>query len=317
MSAVLFVLVPALLWAQSPEAPPSSQPPVQDDAAQDDAVQDDAVQVDYALPIPLSRREPTLQQWTLELDFHYGLVGSGPTQLTSDLRFGIFDWWELHTSFAPYPAGLMTRFKLGSHTGPLGALVLDGGLALFDAGVRVFPVEGEPPVGLRLHTELGVAYSRALGSSLASHASLRWRHRFSALSDDEQSVVLGTAQLSYDVMPNLGVSIGLGYARLLAGEVRELGVQFSQPGQPGLSTFLIRQDGLTESLTLPLSLTYGMVDSFDVDVFATPRLYPQFDVIFGAGIRLRVIDLGASAARLFGSGSSGSQTVPLDDEPGA
>jgi hypothetical protein len=298
--------------ASAPAVPPAISPG--DTAVEQVEVDPTAELGDYALPIPLSRREPTLRAGGLEIDLHYGLVGSGPTQLTNDLRFAPLDWLELRTSFAPYPASLMARFKLGEHNAALGALVLDGGLANFDAGIRVFPVEGEPPVGLRVHTELGLAYSRAIAGRFAVHTALRWRHRISALSDDEQSALLGSAQLSYDVMSNLGVSIGLGYARIVSGEVRELAIQFTEPGRPGMSTFLIRQDEYTESLTLPLSLTYGMVDSFDVDVFATPRFYPQFDVVFGAGVRLRLIDVGASLSSLFGASGTGSKTVLIDQE---
>jgi hypothetical protein len=306
MSALVGPLLLGLLGAQSAAS---------EDAAVVSSAADSIPELgEYARPIPLSRREPTLSSGTLEVDLHYGLVGSGPTQLTSDLRFAPFECWEIHTSFAPYPAALMTRFKLGKHRSSLGTLVLGGGLAHFDAGVRVFPVEGEPPVGLRAHTELGLGYSRAIADHFAVHGALRWRHRISALSDDEQSAILGATQLSYDVMPDLGVSVGLGYARVVAGEVRELAIQFSEPGRPGMSTFLVRQDGHLESLTLPLSLTYGLVDRFDVDVFATPRLYPQFDVVFGAGLRLRMFDLGSSLGRLFGSADSGSQKVRIDEE---
>ena len=39
-----------------------------------------------------------------------------------------------------------------------------------------------------------------------------------------------------------------------------------------------------------MSLTYGLSDSFDVDVFITPRVYPQLDAILGAGLRLRFVD---------------------------
>jgi len=265
-------------------------------------------------PIPVSRREPTLSQLGLEADIHYGLVGVGPTQLTNDLRFGIFDWWELRTSFAPYPSSLMTRFKLGSQQGQLGALVLDAGLAHFDAGFRIIPEENEPPVGLRAHLEVGLAYSRAFGQRFSMFSAARWRHRVSALNEDEQSVAALEGHLTWDVMPNLSLSGGIGYSWLLYGEVRELSVNFVEAGRPGLSHFLIRGDDVTESLTIPMSLTYGMVDTFDVDVFAVPRVFPQVDVLFGAGVRVRLIDVGASLTSLFGGGSSSTTAADASDE---
>jgi hypothetical protein len=241
--------------------------------------------------IPLSQREPTLSQFELEADLHFGLVGSGPTQLTNDLRFGVFDWWELRTSFAPYPASLMSRFKVGSHTGPWGAFVLDAGLAYFDAGLRVFPEEDELPVGLRFHLESSVAYSRALGRTVALHTAIRWRHRASTLSRDDQGVLGADASVSWDVMPNFSLTAGLALSQILYGEARELSIQFVEAGRPGLSQFLIRTDQINRSLTLPLSITYNLVDSFDVDVFVTPRVHPQFDVLFGAGMRVRILDV--------------------------
>ena len=35
-------------------------------------------------------------------------------------------------------------------------------------------------------------------------------------------------------------------------------------------------------------MTYGRVDTFDVDLFVTPRIWPEFDVLFGAGLRMRI-----------------------------
>jgi hypothetical protein len=245
----------------------------------------------YGDSIPLSQREPTLSQFALEADLHFGLVGSGPTQLTNDLRFGLFDWWELRTSLAPYPASLMSRFKLGSQRGPWGAFVLDAGLAYFDAGLRLIPEEDELPVGLRFHVESSVAYSRSLGRSVSLYAALHWRHRASTLSKDDQGVLGADASVSWDVMQNFSLTAGLAISQIIYGEARELSIQFVEAGRPGLSHFLIRTDQINRSLTLPLSLTYNLVDSFDVDVFVTPRVHPQFDVLLGAGLRVRVLDV--------------------------
>ena len=241
--------------------------------------------------IALSRREPTLSQFALEADLHFGLVGSGPTQLTNDLRFGLFDWWELRTSLAPYPASLMSRFKLGSQRNPWGALVLEAGLASFDAGLRLIPEEDDLPVGLRFHLEQSIAYSRSLGRSVSLFAAIRWRHRASTLRRDDQGVLGADASVSWDLMQNFSLTAGLAISQIIYGEARELGIQFVEAGRPGLSHFLIRTDQINRSLTLPLSITYNLVDSFDVDVFVTPRLHPQFDVLLGAGMRVRILDV--------------------------
>ncbi|MFH1812194.1 MAG: hypothetical protein ABIJ09_25885 [Pseudomonadota bacterium] len=245
----------------------------------------------YGEPVPLSWREPVLDRFTLELDAHLGLVGSGPTQLTNDLRFGLFDWWELRTSFAPYPAGLMSTFKLGSTASPWGAVALGLGLAYADVGLRIFPEEDELPVGLRFHTECSLSYSRRIGPTVALFAAARWRHRLSTLTHDDQGVIGLNTDVTWDVMKNFSLTAGVGVGGLFYGEMRENTINVVEAGRPGLSHFLIRLDGIQTGLTLPVSMTYSLVDSFDVDVFATPRLAPQLDVLLGAGIRLRVLDV--------------------------
>ena len=244
-------------------------------------------------PIPLSRREPLLAQFALEADVHFGLVGSGPTQLTNDLRFGLFDWWELRTSFSPYPSSLMSRFKLGDHTSRWGAFVLGLGLAYFDAGLRLLPEEDELPVGLRFHTEYSVSYSRALGRAVSLFAVGRWRHRASTLTRDDQSVLAANTDVTWDVMKDFSVTAGVGISRIILGEAREPTINFVEAGRPGMSHFLIRIDGVRHGLSIPLSMTYNLVDTFDVDVFATPRVHPQLDVLLGAGLRLRILDVTA------------------------
>ena len=57
---------------------------------------------------------------------------------------------------------------------------------------------------------------------------------------------------------------------------------------------MARDDGGEQSLTIPLTLTYGRVDSFDVDLFCTPRVYPELGILFGAGVRVRIEDLFGS-----------------------
>jgi hypothetical protein len=237
---------------------------------------------------PLSRRSPLPKQFTIEADLHYGLVGTGPTRFTNDIRFGIFDWWEIRTTLTPYPAALMSRFMLGSQDGLLGAFLFEGGLAAWDAGLRLVTDETEPEVGVRFHFEAAVAYSRAIGERLSVWGEARVRYRYSMLSEDEQNAVAGTIQLTYDLIKNLSVTGGLGYAEVIGSPVRELSINFTETDRPGMAHFLLRNDGWSRSVTVPLAITYGRIDSFDVDVFVTPRVYPQFDILFGAGIRWRI-----------------------------
>jgi hypothetical protein len=265
-------------------------------------------------PIPLTLREPTVSQFTLEVDLHYGLVGSGPTRFTNDVRFGLFDWWELRTSFTPYPSSLISRFRIGSQQGALGAFLIDGGLASIDAGLRLEQgLDQKLDIGARFHFEVGIAYAKSFAKRFSFYTMARYRYRYSQLDDegsvdvgnfslpiptnrrifeagktDEQNAASVEAHLAYDVLPNLGVSGGIGYAEVIGTPVRELSVNFVAVDRPGMSHFLLRNDGWSRSLTFPMAVTYGFVDTFDVDVFFTPRIWPQLDVIFGAGLRWRI-----------------------------
>lgn len=265
-------------------------------------------------PIPLTRREPTVSQFTFEVDLHYGLVGSGPTRFTNDVRFGLFDWWELRTAFLPYPTSLISRFRIGSQQGLLGALLLDGGLANFDAGLRIEQgLDQNLDVGMRFHFEIGIAYAKAFGRVFSVYTMARYRYRYSQLDDegsitlfnyslpiptnrftlqagetDEQNAASIEAHLTYDLLPMLALSGGVGYAEVIGTPVRELSVNFTETGRPGMSHFLLRNDGWSRSLTIPMAITYGLVDTFDVDVFLTPRLWPELGVLFGAGLRWRI-----------------------------
>jgi hypothetical protein len=244
--------------------------------------------LDWLAPTPDSQREPTLKQWDWEFGLHAGLVGTGPTQVTNDLRWAIFDWWELRTNFAPYPASLMTRFKIGSATSNLGAFVLDGGLSYFDAGFRLVTDEGEPEVGLRAHLEAGLGYRRALGKRFGLDLGLRHRSRLSGLSNDDQETTAATAYVIWDVQDRLSAWAGLAWARVWTEGVRELGIQFTETGRPGMSVFLIREDDWLQSWTLPLAMRYSLTETFDVDLFLTPRFFPQWDALFGAGVLIRI-----------------------------
>lgn len=239
-------------------------------------------------PIPLTRREPLLPSLGLEVGIRYGLVGTGPTRFVDDIRFGVFDWLELRTALAPYPSSLMARVGIGRAQSPFGVLLLEAGLAHLDAGLRLVPDAGEAEVGVRAHVEAVAAYQIAFLERFSLYAAAHLRSRFSMLSNDEQHAFAATAQLSYDVLPYLAVSGGLGYAQTLFGTpVREIAINFVETDRPGMSHFLARDDGETYSLTVPLALTYGRVENFDVDIFATTRVWPKLDVIFGAGVRWR------------------------------
>jgi hypothetical protein len=233
----------------------------------------------------------------------YGLVGTGPTRFINDLRYAFTDQLELRTSLGPWPAALMLRGRLGSQQADLGALVLEGGLAWFDAGVRLQEDTGEPSVGARFHLEGSVGWSKAMSDRLALSAFAHYRERISFLDDDGQRTAAIDAHATYDVLPNIAVAAGLGFATTLGTPVREVVVNFVETEQPGISHLLARDDGYEQSLTIPLSLTYGRVDSFDVDIFATPRVYPEFGLVFGAGVRFRI-------EHLFGKPAT-STTAPV------
>ena len=242
-------------------------------------------------PMPLTRREPTLKQNTLMAGARYGLVGNGPTRFVDDVRYGITDTIELRTSLLPWPTSLMARLRLGSVHDGLGAFVLDGGLSYLDAGVRLVQDTGEPSVGVRLHFEGVVSWQKAVADRLAIFASGHVRTRNSFLPDDDQYAAAASAHIIGDLLDNLAVSGGVGFASTIGTPVREVVVNFTETDRPGISHLLARDDGGQQSLTIPLTLTYGRVDSFDVDLFCTPRVYPEFGILFGAGVRLRIDEL--------------------------
>ena len=242
----------------------------------------------FGEPTPFTRREPTLRAGTLMLGMRYGLVGNGPTRFVDDVRYAFTDRFELRTALLPWPVSLMGRYRFGSAMDDLGAFVVDGGLSYFDAGVRIVPDTGEPNVGVRFHFEGVVSWQKAFADRFAGFASVRYRNRTSLLPDDDQNAVAVDASVSYDLLDNLAVTGGLGVASTIGGPVREVVVNFTETDRPGISHLLARDDGGEQSVTIPLSLTYGRVDTFDVDLFVTPRVFPEFGLLFGAGVRLRL-----------------------------
>lgn len=239
-------------------------------------------------PLPLTRREPTLDALQFMVGARYGLVGTGPTRFVDDVRFGVTDWLELRTALLPYPSSLMARARLGAQQSELGAFLLDAGLAHWDAGLRVVPDTGEANVGMRFHLEGGLGYARALGERFSVHGQAHYRYRLSLLPDDDQHAVAVDAHVSYDLLDALAVSGGLGFASTIGGPVRELSVIFVETDGQGMSHMLSRDEGGEQSVTIPLALTYGRVENFDVDLFCTTRVWPEPGVLFGAGVRLRL-----------------------------
>src|SRR5688500_9176843 len=213
-------------------------------------------------PVPLTRREPTVNALGFMFGLRYGLVGTAPTRFVDDIRFGITDTIELRTALLPYPSSLMVRARLGSSQSSSGAFLVDAGLAHWDAGLRIVPDTGEATVGMRFHAEGGVGYVKALGERFAVRGQAHYRYRLSLLPDDDQHAAAVDAHLTYDLLDALAVSAGLGVATTIGTPVRELAINFVETDAPGISHLLARGDGLEQSVTIPLSLTYGRVESF-------------------------------------------------------
>ncbi len=240
-------------------------------------------------PVAYTRREPMTRPLAFAFGLRYGLVGSGPTRFVDDIRFGVFEWLELRTALLPYPSSLMVRGAIGTQQGDYGVLLLDGGLAHFDAGFRLVPDTGEAKVGIRFHFEGGVAYAKSFGQRLSVYSQVHYRYRLSpTLPNDDQHALAADAHLFYDLTNALAVGIGLGGAAAIITPVREIGINFVETDQPGMSHLIARDEGKSWSLTVPLSMTYGRVENFDVDLFCTPRVFPEFGILFGAGVRLRL-----------------------------
>ena len=239
-------------------------------------------------PVPLTLREPTLRAGSLMVGARYGLVGTGPTRFVDDVRVSLTDNIELRTALSPWPTALMVRGRLGAQQGEHGALLVEGGLAYFDAGVRIVPDTGEPNVGVRAHLEGSAGWTKRVVERTAVAAFVRYRERLSMLDDDDQRAVAVDAHVTYDLLDTLALSAGLGVASTIGTPVREVVVNFVETDRPGISHLLARDDGGEQSVTIPLTMTYGRVDSFDVDLFCTTRVWPEPGVLFGAGLRFRI-----------------------------
>ena len=278
MTAVVFLF--GLTLAQAEVGPtPSENPPVQQAGAEDLPRVGD--------PTPDTKREPTLRKGELMAGLRYGLVGTGPTRFVDDIRFGITDFLEVRTTLLPFPTSLMARGKIGKQQGDMGALLIEGGLAHLDLGFRLVPDSGEADVGFRFHLEGGVGYAKSLGERTAVLAQAHYRYRLSFLEKDNQHAVAVDGRFVYDLSDALAVSAGVGFATAIVTPVREYAVNFVETDGPGISHLLARDDELMQSVTLPLAMTYGRVENFDVDLFCTPRVWPEWGILFGAGVRAR------------------------------
>ena len=83
--------------------------------------------------------------------------------------------------------------------------------------------------------------------------------------------------------------------RLVAGHARRGDIQrggkavvsaFAEQGRSGFSTLMDRDND--QSATAAVGLTYARTESFDVDMFATLRYWPEPGSLFGAGLRWRL-----------------------------
>jgi hypothetical protein len=238
-------------------------------------------------PIALTRRMPTVDKYGFMVGVRYGLVGTGPTRFVDDIRFGLTENIELRTDLVPYPSSLMLRWRFGSPQDPIGAPIVDVGLAHWDAGIRIVPDTGESAVGMRFHFEGGLSYAKTLGDKTMITALAHYRYRLSLLPNDDQHAIAVDGHISYDLLDSLNVAAGLGFATTIGTPVRELSILFVETDAPGVSHLLARDEGARYEVTVPLSMTYGRVENFDVDLFCTPRVWPTLGILFGAGVRLR------------------------------
>ncbi|MDP2342203.1 MAG: hypothetical protein Q8O67_14700 [Deltaproteobacteria bacterium] len=238
-------------------------------------------------PEPLALREATLKPSTFELDGRGGLVGTGPARFTADIRCGVLPWLELRTSLVPYPGSFMARARMGSVHDETGAFVVDAGLAHVDLGLRLQADADEAKVGLRAHLEGGLAYERATPAGRLS-VSARYRYRLSGLADDEQQVAVVAAVITTNLTPSLAFTGGASWSSTLFDTlVLEPAVLVVEWDRPFFTTALARDEGSTTSVSLPAAFTLSRTESFDIDVFASLRVYPEPGLLLGAGLRMR------------------------------
>ena len=250
-------------------------------------VEDEVGEVTVGAATLLSQREPVIGHLDWSFDGHFGLVGSGLSQNTVDVRFGLFDKLELRTSFNPLPSSLMVRFQLGETGSPLGATVFEGGLEDIDYGFRLPPPESG--IAPSFFLEFAVSHARSLTSELGLFGDLRWRQRLATATDeDPQDIAAASLSITWDVFEGAALTAGVGVAAVVNGTLSEAPVLMMEVGRPGFAHYLSAEDGQAQSVTLPAALTFIVNESFDIDVFATPRIAPEPAVVFGAGLRWRI-----------------------------
>jgi len=77
-----------------------------------------------------------------------------------------------------------------------------------------------------------------------------------------------------------------GHGQIVAGEARDFTINFAEVGRSGFSTLLDRDNA--QAACTSLGMTYARTESFDVDIFATLRVWPEVGTVFGAGLRWRI-----------------------------
>jgi len=246
----------------------------------------DQPRLTFGQPIPLTQRSVTLPQWGFEVDIRYGLVGDGPTRFVNDIRFAPLDWLELRTALNPYPDSLMVKLAFGDLSGP-GVFAFDAGLYKLDLGFRLDPNEAESVKGvIVVNLGAGLGYDHMVTNRGRVHVTGRAQQRYSNIDGFDQAVAMGALWGDYDLASYLGLSLGLGYGQVISGEVKDLTVNFADQGRSGFATLLDRDNG--QSATAAVGLTYARTESFDVDIFATLRYWPEPGSLFGAGLRWRL-----------------------------
>ena len=157
-------------------------------------------------------------QW--EVGVRYGLVGTGPTRLMSDIRVGLYPGLELRTALLPYPSSLMLRGQLGRLNKTLGTLWLYGGLEYFDVGFRLDEDPEESQVGVRWHWQATAGWGKTFARRYGVLASVHFRERLTELDDDEQRAAAADLEFRYDFQSRLGLVWAAGYATTLDTPVR-------------------------------------------------------------------------------------------------
>ena len=177
--------------------------------------------------------------------------------------------------FAGFPFRLLTRF-----TGEAVVFILEGD-SIISATSNSFVGELVRSFPLRLLTLLtrGDTFSMLCcctsdGGSCSFLATLRLLTRLAGDSLYFEVLSIGESTFAGTVVGDLIIVLDVPLVLLFVGGV--LVILF-------LGAFVCSNVIFLEELR-----PFTVLESFDVDVFFTPRLWPQLDVIFGAGLRWRI-----------------------------